>query len=33
MSNPLHWCGEFEVPAAIAASWFRNFKFKAALES
>ena len=26
-------CGEFEVPAAVAASSFRNFKFKAALES
>jgi hypothetical protein len=29
----LDQCGEFEVPIIIAASWFRNFKFKTALES
>jgi hypothetical protein len=26
-------CGEFEVPIVMAASSFRNFKFKTALEA
>src|SRR6266545_3821324 len=33
MRSTTDYCVEFEVPAAVAASSFRNFKFKAALES
>jgi hypothetical protein len=28
MSNPLHWCGEFEVPISVAASLSWKFQIQ-----